>query len=469
MSSEDEDIEVPLLNETVEASTCGASVSSTCLIILSIYVGLGLLSQSYGLLLGGWIGLISIFCTAALFFSSATLLAKACNLLPPGHAQTFPVLGHALAGNIGRTGVTILAGFELFGAIMIALAIVLQQLELLLPSEGLFTLSPLVLACIITVSGLIPTLALQDVSRLTPIAAAGSAASTAVAVAVLSLLLVDPKRQCVHQPPAPHAIAHWPGVLQSVGIFAVSMSGHSALPGIRSKMQHPGKFSRALGASFAIMAVVYAVIASAGYYYWGDAVSPLITYDLATNSAYSSRTTTDDTNGGNNAGGLMINGQMWQQWIQIDRILAALILVTCSAKVPALVMVVEELIKGVFFLNRSRREAISADVSFYRRQQPEARSQAWLHKNSEFVSRVAIAGCALALGVPARNQLGNVLSLVGGACSMSTSLILPVAFYTKLSWETHSNAVKVALSGMLVLGSVLLVQVSYQGARQFWQ
>jgi len=468
MSSENEDIEVPLLNETIERSVSGASVSSTCFIILSIYVGLGLLSQPYGLRLGGWVGLIPLCCTAALFFCSANILARACNLLPPGHAQTFPVLGQALAGDTGRVGVTLLAGIELFGAIMIALAIVLQQLELLLPSEGLFTLSPLVVACLIAVSGLIPTLAFQDVSQLAPIAAAGSGASAAVAVAVLSLLLVDPERQSVHQPPAPHAVAHWPGLLQSIGIYAVSMSGHSSLPGIRSKMQHPGEFSRALGASFAIMAAVYAVVASAGYYYWGDAVSPLITYDLATNSAYSSLTSTADASRSNTDGSL-ISGQMWQQWIQIDRILASLILVTCSAKVPALVMVVEELIKGILPA-RTPQEINAADVSFHQRQgRLEARLQSWLQRKSQFVSRVAIAGCALALSVPARNQLGSVLSLVGGFCSMSTSLILPVAFYTKLSWETHSNAVKVALNGMLVLGVVLLVQVTYQGARQFWQ
>jgi amino acid permease len=475
--SSDDDLEVSLL-DVEESNLHGASVTSTCLIILSIYVGLGLLSQPFGLHLGGWLGLISLICTAFLFFSSANLLAKACDLLPPGSPPTFPVLGHNLAGNVGRAGVTIFAAIELFGAIMIGLCICLQQLELLLPREGLFSLSPLTLACIIAVSGLIPTLAFQDVSRLAPIAAAGSGASAAVAIAVLSLLVVDPDREYVHQPPAPHALAHWPGVLQSIGIYAVSMSGHSSLPGIRSKMKSPHKFSYALGASFAIMALVYSVVASAGYFYWGDAVSPLITFDLATNSAYSSLT----TGGGNGAdggstgvGNINIGGisgqswhQSWHQSLQIDRILAALVLITCSAKVPALIMVTDELIKGVLPA-RTRQAAFAADVSFHRRQQPEGAGQTWLQRRSQFLSRVAIAACALGLGVPARNELGNVLSLVGGACSMTTSLVLPVAFYTKLSWETHSNAVKVGLSGLLVLGSVLLVQVTYQGARQFWE
>jgi vesicular inhibitory amino acid transporter len=459
MSSENEDIEVPLLNETtIERSISGASVMSTCFIILSIYVGLGLLSQPFGLRVAGWSGgLLCLVFTAALFFSSAHFLTKACDLLPPGVSQTFPVLGHALAGNAGRVGVTVLAGMEIFGAITIGLVIVLQQLELLLPSEGLFSLSPLTLACMIAVAGLIPTLALRDISRLGPIAAAGSGASAAVAIAVLSLLVVDPGRKYVHQPPAQHSVAHFPGgMLQSIGIFAVSMSGHASLPGIRSKMQSPRKFSYALGASFGIMAGVYGVVAAAGYYYWGDDVSALATFDLATNSAYSS----SGGGGGSGSGG----GQMWHQWLQIDRILASLVLITCSAKVPALIMVVEEFLSGVLPA-RSLQETTAADVSVHQSQQQQ---QTW-QRRSQFVSRVVIAACALSLGVAARNELGNILSVVGGFCSISTSLILPAAFYAKLSWETHSNAVKMGLGGMFLCGGMLLVQVTYQGAKKLSQ
>ena len=114
----------------------GATVRDTCFIILSIYVGLGLLSQPFGLRLGGYMALLPLLATALLFFISANLLAMACDLLPQGHEKTFPVLGEALAGSTGRAAVSTLAGFELFGAVTIALVVVLQQLELLLPTEG---------------------------------------------------------------------------------------------------------------------------------------------------------------------------------------------------------------------------------------------------------------------------------------------------------------------------------------------
>jgi amino acid permease len=41
------------------------------------------------------------------------------------------------------------------------------------------------------------------------------------------------------QPPVGHSIGHWPGILQSVGIFAVSVSGHSSLPVLRTSMRQP--------------------------------------------------------------------------------------------------------------------------------------------------------------------------------------------------------------------------------------
>ena len=41
------------------------------------------------------------------------------------------------------------------------------------------------------------------------------------------------------QPPAGHSLWHWPGILQSVGIFAVSVSGHSSLPVLRTSMRQP--------------------------------------------------------------------------------------------------------------------------------------------------------------------------------------------------------------------------------------
>jgi hypothetical protein len=52
-------------------------------------------------------------------------------------------------------------------------------------------------------------------------------------------------------------------------------------------MAKPSRFPLALAASFAAMFACYAAVAAAGYWYWGDAASPLAIADLAANSWYS--------------------------------------------------------------------------------------------------------------------------------------------------------------------------------------
>lgn len=67
------------------------------------------------------------------------------------------------------------------------------------------------------------------------------------------------------------------GIFQAFGIFAVSVSGHSSLPAIRSSMAHPQHFGRVLNFSFLVMTVIYGCVSGLGYYYFGDQTSQLVT------------------------------------------------------------------------------------------------------------------------------------------------------------------------------------------------
>lgn len=77
--------------------------------------------------------------------------------------------------------------------------------------------------------------------------------------------------------PAPGHKAFHRDVLQGFGIFAVSVSGHSSLPAIRSSMARPHLFGSVLNLSFAVMLLVYSSVAAFGYYYFGDMTSQIIT------------------------------------------------------------------------------------------------------------------------------------------------------------------------------------------------
>jgi len=153
MSSED--LEIPLLREPLErrptflatfsfrpsadincSPIASATILQTSVIIVSIYVGLGLLSQPYAIHLGGWAALAALAGVAALFYTSASLLVSACDALPESAPKSLPHLGSVLWGRAGKSMVTFIAGLELFGSLAISLVVVFQQVELFLPTEG---------------------------------------------------------------------------------------------------------------------------------------------------------------------------------------------------------------------------------------------------------------------------------------------------------------------------------------------
>lgn len=67
------------------------------------------------------------------------------------------------------------------------------------------------------------------------------------------------------------------GIFQAFGIFAVSVSGHSSLPAIRSSMAHPQQFGGVLRFSFVVMTIIYGCVCGLGYYYFGEETSQLVT------------------------------------------------------------------------------------------------------------------------------------------------------------------------------------------------
>jgi len=437
MASE-EDVETPLmepdaadLDETLIVTAATGSVSAaattlhTSFIIVSIYVGLGLLSQPYAIKLGGWTSLGLLVITAALFYTSAIFLGKACDLLPEGEPRSLPGLGTALWGDAGRNIVTFVAGLELFGSLIISLVVVLQQIELFLPTEGLFNINPMDLAVIITSAVLIPTLLLRDMSHLAPLAIIGSTASACVVLAVLSLLALDLDRSKMPlQPPPGHNVINWPvGMLQSIGIFSVSMSGHSTLPAVRQAMRHPERFPSAVAGAFGAIAAAYILVAGVGYWYWGDGVSAIAIFDLTTNSPFTRS----------------VGGYSWQHLFPIDRFLGMLVLANCCAKIPALTMVIQELILGT-------------SVVIMRYSAPR-----W---EIQYMTRIAIAIGAGAVSLAARHALGTCLSLVGGICSITISLVLPLVFYTQLSWDSTKPEFRGVLLGLTSIGMMLLLSVT---------
>lgn len=173
----------------------GNTFSQTIVLFIGVYVGLGLLSQPYALAEGGWAALPLLFGCCGLFATSAYLVGKSLEHLPPGASKSFPSLGMAIAQEQGRSWVGGLACFELFGGSSIVLLVIWEQLELLLPSHGVFGLPVLSDAIVMSVFILVPLIALPDLSKISKLSIFGALSSAIVILSVVALpLLVDPTR-----------------------------------------------------------------------------------------------------------------------------------------------------------------------------------------------------------------------------------------------------------------------------------
>ncbi len=63
---------------------------------MQIYMGLGLLSMPYAMRLSGWLGLLALMASTAVFCISAKLLIRAFQTLPAGMIHSYPNLGEPL-------------------------------------------------------------------------------------------------------------------------------------------------------------------------------------------------------------------------------------------------------------------------------------------------------------------------------------------------------------------------------------
>lgn len=70
--------------------------------------------------------------------------------------------------------------------------------------------------------------------------------------------------------------------------------------------------------------------------------------------------------------------------------------------------------------------------------------------------RLIIFAAGTVLGLTAYRRLGAALSLLGGFCSLTVSLVLPTAFYALLEWQRLGWAKRAGLGAMLALGLALV-------------
>ncbi|KAK9907650.1 hypothetical protein WJX75_007699 [Coccomyxa subellipsoidea] len=400
----------------------GATVFQATFNMVNIFMGIGLLSMPFAMKQGGWIGMAALAGATAVFCLSGKLIVRNFDKMPPNTSHTYPALGELALGPPGRFLVGFLALTEFFGGSCIMLVVIWRELlGLFQEDHGLILgLTPFYFSVVACTVATAPLMFIPSFKKLSWLSMLGCISTVLVTITVLAAVAMDPFREHLPlQPPADHAVARW-GIFESMGIFAVSVSGHSSLPVLRNSMKQPRAFDKVINFAFTAMLIIYAIVAGLGYYYFGDAASTLITDDLARNSPFTGHS-------------ILIPG------FTVDKLVALCILVNAYTTYPCLILVIQDMLWSVLpFLEtgtRLPRRVVATAVRLIL-----------------FAAGTCIAFAAYAI-------LGNVMSLVGGFASISCSLLMPSLFFLILFWKELSRLQRTGVLVLLTVGTALLVLI----------
>ena len=400
-------------SEHVERERGNSSVLHTVYIIVSIYAGLGILALPYAVARGGWVAEIFLVGMCLLFYGSSVLMVRSFRVLETRQEGLTPLykLGEILG--IGRI-LYVMMQLELGGNMILCSIVCLQQLEFLMSNIVSHYESHVALALFCVITGLL--LLLPDLRSLRHISFVAVLATICLVLSVATLAVGDAKRQYIPSGygDISYDVFNWIGVFRSVSIFSTSLSGHTALASVRKDMSSSlVHFSKSVMLSFVSMGVLYVLVSSCGYYYWGDQVSPIVLSDIVYHSAFST------------------DSQSPWPWhiVQVHVLLSALVLVTSIAKLPALVMVMLDTMSSV--KNNGHHRYMSY--------------------------KLIITSVALFIAVILREKVGSIIGLVGGFCSIFVSLLLPTMAYLKLSWSSSGIVEKSCLICMCSCGWIILI------------
>ncbi|KAK9750228.1 hypothetical protein RND81_02G181300 [Saponaria officinalis] len=244
---------------------------------VNVLCGVGILSAPYAVKQGGWLSLIIPLIFAVLSFYTGLLLRYCLDSAP--ELETYPDIGQAAFGKIGRIAISIILYAELYACCVEYIILESDNLSSLFPSAHLnvfgLELNSHHLFALATTIAILPTCWLRDLSILSYISAGGVVASVLVVLCLFWVGLVDKvdfagKGSVLNLPTLPVAI----------GLYGFLYSGHAVFPNIYSSMANPRQYPVVLLTSFAICTLMCGGAAVLGYLMFGESTESQFTLNL---------------------------------------------------------------------------------------------------------------------------------------------------------------------------------------------
>lgn len=245
---------------------------------MNVLCGVGILSTPYAVQQGGWAGLSILLIFAALSFYTGILL-RYCLDSQPG-LETYPDIGQAAFGSLGRVIISIILYVELYACCVEYIILESDNLSSLFPNAhlnlGAFVLNSHYLFAIMTTLAVLPTVWLRNLSVLSYISAGGVVASVLVVLCLFWLGLVDH----VGFEAKSTTTLNLSTLPVAIGLYGYCYSGHAVFPNIYTSMEKRSQFPMVLLTSFGLCTVLYAGVAVLGYLMFGESTQSQFTLNM---------------------------------------------------------------------------------------------------------------------------------------------------------------------------------------------
>ncbi|KAA8534416.1 hypothetical protein F0562_031933 [Nyssa sinensis] len=244
---------------------------------MNVLCGVGILSTPYAVKEGGWVGLSILLVFAVLSYYTGILLRYCLDSQP--ELETYPDIGQAAFGTVGRFAISIILYVELYACCVEYIILESDNLSSLFPNAHLslcgLELNSHRLFALMTTLAVLPTVWLRDLRILSYISAGGVIASVLVVICLFWVGLVDhvgfqSKGSTLNLTTLPMAI----------GLYGYCYSGHAVFPNIYTSMEKPSQFPAVLLTSFGICTLLYAGVAVMGYMMFGESTQSQFTLNM---------------------------------------------------------------------------------------------------------------------------------------------------------------------------------------------
>jgi len=245
---------------------------SACWTVLSIFVGLGLLSKPYAVAKGGWASIILLAAFSVISNLAGKMLVN-CFMTPRcRHITTYSRLVDEVLGYWGAIILVAAVSLEFLAALCISMIFIWSNLQSLIPTV------PSIWVRSISTAAALPTIWLLTLSEVSWLTLLGSISSFLI---VLSLIFVR-----IYYGQLEDVDLHnnfGPDIPLSLGIYMVSLAGHAALPQVYAEMSNPAQFNRMLDLTFLMIFLVYASVGVVGYLIYGEMSDIVISTNMVKN------------------------------------------------------------------------------------------------------------------------------------------------------------------------------------------